>query len=74
MMRRDQRSWRNHDMRIGKGDDGQQQQACANADDAKAGLHFQPQNRNTAMIWPVADTANASVIGTWTVRHFLTAS
>jgi hypothetical protein len=50
-------------MRIEESERNQPNQVDRDEDQSPAAFHFQPQNRNTAMMCAVANTAKASVIG-----------
>lgn len=59
----DQWSRCNHQMRQQKCENNQPAQIERDQPKTPTTLHFQPQNRKTAMIWANASTANAKVIG-----------
>lgn len=72
-MRRNHCSGCDHGLRPNHGQADQQAKANGDHDKGPAALHFQPQNKKMAMMCASARPAKASVIGTWTVRHCLTA-
>lgn len=72
-MRGDQRSRRDHLVRIDKQQDEHSCQRQGDCGEQAMTLHFQPQNKQMAMMWANASPAKASVIGKWITRHCLMA-
>jgi hypothetical protein len=69
-----ERSRTEHEMRVDEDQRHQSQQIGSYNGQEPAPFHFQPQNRNIAMMCVAASTANANVIGKWITRHCWTTS